>query len=54
MTLPLGWRSEFAGTPTGRFRCEWRRRNDIDLGVIAFGAFEQPALEADWRRRNAL
>jgi hypothetical protein len=50
----LAWRCEFAGTPTSRLRREWGGRNDVDLDVIAFGAFEQPAFEADWPRRNAL
>ena len=50
MTLPSGWRSEFAGKPTGSVRCEGVRCNDIDLNVIAFGAFEQPSFETDWSR----
>jgi hypothetical protein len=50
MTLPSGWRSEFAGKPTGSVRCEGIGCNDVDLNVIAFGAFEQPAFEADWAR----
>jgi hypothetical protein len=47
-------RSELSGKPSGRVRFEGVRRNDADLNVIAFGAFEQPVFEAGWPRRNAL
>ena len=50
MALPSVWRSEFAGKPTGRIRCERVGCNDADLDVIAFGAFEQPVYEANWSR----
>jgi hypothetical protein len=50
MRAASGWRSEFASKPTGCLRCEWVGRNDVDLNVIAFGAFEQPVFEADWPR----
>jgi len=43
-------RSEFSGKPSGRLRCEGVRCNDIDLNVIAFGAFEQPSFETGWSR----
>jgi hypothetical protein len=46
--------SEIAGQPSDRLRLERVRRNDADLDVIAFWAFEQPVLEADRPRRNAL
>jgi hypothetical protein len=50
MALPSVWSSQFAGEPTGRLRCEGIGCNDVDLNVIAFGAFEQPAFETDWSR----
>jgi hypothetical protein len=40
-------RSEFSGKPTGRRRCQGVRRNNVDLDVIAFGAFEQSVFETD-------
>jgi hypothetical protein len=47
-------RSEFSGKPTGCIRSEGIGCDDVDLNVIAFGAFEQPVFEADWPGRNAL
>jgi hypothetical protein len=40
-------RPEFSGKPPGRRRCQGVRRNNVDLDVIALGAFEQPVLETD-------
>jgi hypothetical protein len=40
-------RPEFSGKPTGRRRCQGVRRNNVDLDVIAFRAFEQAVLETD-------
>ena len=40
-------RPEFSGKPTGRRRCQGIRRNNVDLDVIAFGAFEQSVFETD-------
>lgn len=51
---PSGRRREFPGKPAGRPRFERVRRNDADLNVIAFRAFEQPLFETGWPRRNAL
>ena len=53
MEVASMWCSEFASQPSDRFRLEGVRRNDAYLHVIAFGAFEQPVLEADRPRRNA-
>lgn len=47
-------RPGFAREPTSRFGFEGVRCNDTDLNAIAPGAFEQPLLEADWPRQNAL
>jgi hypothetical protein len=47
-------RSEFTREPTGRFRFQRVRRNDANLDVIAFGAFEQPLFETNRSRRDSL
>jgi hypothetical protein len=46
-------RPEFAVKPSEGVGLERVRRNDADLDVIAFRAFEQPVFEADRPRRNA-
>jgi len=43
----LVWRPEFSGKPTGRRRCQGGGRDNVDLDVIALGAFEQPVFETD-------
>jgi hypothetical protein len=53
MALPLVWRREFAGKPTGCLRFDGVGCNDADLHVIAPGAFEQPVFETKWPGRNA-
>jgi hypothetical protein len=50
MALPSVWRSEFAGKPTGCLRCDGVGCNNVDLSVIALGAFEKPMFKADWSR----
>jgi hypothetical protein len=40
-------RSELSGKPTGRRRCQGVTRNNVDLDVIAFRAFEQSVFETD-------
>jgi hypothetical protein len=50
MASPSDRRSEFSSKPSGRLRCQRVRCNDIDLNVIAFGAFEQPSFETGWSR----
>ncbi len=50
----LTGRPGFAREPTSRFGFEGVRCNDTDLNAIAPGAFEQPLLEANWTRQNAL
>ena len=43
-------RSEFSDKPTARLRFEGIGCNDVNLNLIAFGAFEQPVLETNWSR----
>jgi hypothetical protein len=50
---PSGRRRKLPGKPTGCLGFERVRRNDADLNVIAFRAFEQPLFETGWSRRNA-
>jgi hypothetical protein len=40
-------RPEFSGKPTGRRRCQGVRRDNVDLDVFAFRAFEQPVFETN-------
>ena len=45
--------SQFTGKPAGCVRFEGIGCGDVQLDVIAFGAFEQPVFETDGTRRNA-
>ena len=44
---------QFTGKPAGCVRFEGIGCGDVQLDVIAFGAFEQPVFETDRTRRNA-
>jgi hypothetical protein len=50
MVLPSVRCFEFTGEPSNRPRFERVGCDDIDLNVIALGAFEQPVFETDWTR----